>query len=752
MNRFILIFTLVILSLCSKTYAGGFIIVMPDRHANPDAPLRQGMPNPALFPLEVRSNKVEVDINDFSAVTTIEQVFYNPGNRQLEGYFLFPVPKDAIIKHFSMLVNGVETEAELLDAGKARKIYEDIVRRSKDPALLEYYNQGMFRVRIFPILPRSEQRIKLTYAESLQVEDGTIEYFFPLNTDKFSAKPLNQISFKVNVNTKEKLKNVFCPTHEVEINRKGEREAVVGYEATNMRADRDFKLYYSTATSKIGMTMLNYKNADEEGYFYMSISPGIDKQVEVSKKSITFVLDASGSMAGDKMEQAKKALIFCIENLNEEDEFNVVRFSTEATTLFDQTQKANETNRKKAREYVKSIKALGGTNIDEALDMALKNKANANETSFVVFMTDGKPTIGETIEAELLAKVEKYNAEKTRIFTFGIGSDLNTHLLDKLTEMTNAYRTYVTEEEDIEIKVSNFYEKVSSPILTDIKLTFDKDVIVSEIYPKYLPDLFKGSSVTVMGRYSGHGPSKVFLEGQVNGKNERQVYPITFEKKNETNEYIPPLWASRCVGHLLDKIRLHGSNKELVDEVVRLAKKHGIVTPYTSFLIIEDERQLVNRRAIQPRDQLLNNRLAPPAPGNIPIIEEALEEEFESMSDIAGEKSVRSSKEVQTLNKANNIAQTQVGNTRLEFKDKNGLSQNLAGGIQNVQGRAFYNNNNVWIDSNVQVVKNQNTNRIRFNSSDYFALMQKNPETVEILSLGQEVRFVLNNQVYEIYL
>ncbi|MEM7101767.1 MAG: VIT domain-containing protein [Bacteroidota bacterium] len=729
--------------------AGGFIIVVPDKHQNPDVirPPRPDLPNPNLFPLEVRSNQVETKIKGQSANTSIKQVFYNPTNRQLEGYFLFPIPENAVIGKFTMLVNGVETEAEMLDAQKAKKIYEDIVRRAKDPALLEYYNKGLFRVRIFPILPRSEQRISLSYTETLKKEDGTIEYTFPLNTEKYSAKPLNQVSFKIDIDSPQQLKNVFCPTHEVEVNRKTENRATVGYEATQVRSDRDFKLYYSVDDGKVGISMLNYKNPGEEGYFFFSLSPGFDQKTEVVAKDVTFVLDASGSMAGDKMDQAKKALEFCIENLNEQDRFNIVRFSTEATALFEELQSASETNRRRARTYVKELRAIGGTNIEEALDLALSTDKKQGRPQFVIFMTDGKPTIGETSEEALLSEIKTKNTSDTRIFTFGIGTTLNTHLLDKLTAMTQAYRTYVLPDEDIEIKVSNFYQKVASPIMTDIKLHFDKSISVSSVYPKELPDLFKGSNLTLMGRYSGYGEGTITLEGYVNGKKEKINFEVDFERRNESNNFIPPLWAARCVGHLLDQIRLNGENQELVAEVVRLAKKHGIVTPYTSYLIVEDERQLVSNRQIAPQNQLLRNRVmeAPEA------VEEDIEESFTDLSKKEGNSGVRASTEVQQLNKADNLAEARTGSSRMEYKDKAGHTQNLAGGIQNIRGRAFYNNANVWIDANVQEVKNQKVNRIQFNSQAYFDLLTNNPEAIDYLALGQNVRFVMNDQIIEIF-
>ncbi len=729
-------------AMIQPTYGGGGGWIIPDPMP------RRPRPIAGMFGLEVRSNQIDVEITGNTATTCMDQVFYNPTSDQLQGYFIFPLPQNATIDYFSMFINGKETQGEVLDAEKARKIYQDIVNRSADPALLEYYNNKLFRVKIFPIQPRSEQRVKLTYTYNMPIDNGTIEYQFPLKIrEDQKANPLENFSFKIDITASDKIKNIYCPTHEVEINRKGEKQATVGFEGSNVSTNQDLKVYYSIDNSKVGISMLNHKQVDEEGYFMLNLSPGLDRFQEVINKDITFVLDASGSMSGEKMDQAKKALSFCINNLNEKDKFNIIRFSTEATSLFESRQLANEASIQRARTYLKELRAIGGTNIDEALELALKDGKQADRPHFVVFLSDGKPTIGETAEKALLSKIEKHNAENTRIFTFGIGTELNAHLLDKLTEMTHGYRTYVLPEEDIEIKVSDFYTKVSSPILTDVKINFDRNISISEMYPKQVPDLFKGSTVTLMGRYSGNGQGKITLSGKVNGKEESFSYNTEFERKNDDNEFIPPLWAARCVGYLLDQIRLHGENKELVNEVVRVAKKHGIITPYTSYLIIEDEEQQVSMNNIRREDQLIRPRIL-----NAPEVEEEMSINYQDLkSTNLGEVSVRASKSVQSLNDASNISASSNKEKKLDYTSDTGETMNLAQDISNIQGRAFYNNNNTWVDSKIQESNNHKTLKIQFNSTDYFNLVQTNPESVNYLALGRNVRFMLNNTLYEIY-
>ncbi len=754
---------ILVLGFSFSLFGDGFIVIPQHGHIWPPRPrpIPPPRPMPTPFPLEVSYHRVKVDINDQVAVTAIDQEFYNPTHWRLEGYYLFPMPKNAVIKKFSMYVDGKEMEAELLDAKKARKIYEDIVRKQRDPALLEYVGQGVFKARIFPIEPRSTKRVKISYSELLTKDNRTVEYLYPLNTEKFSAKPLKDVSVHVKVNTSEKIKNIYCPTHEVEIVRKGDFRAVVGYEEKHVKPDIDFKLYYSTDNKKLGFSLLSYKkDKDEDGYFFLGLSPGIDTRDEdIDEKDITFVLDVSGSMAGAKLKQAKKALLFCVENLNKGDRFEIIRFSTEAEALFQGFSTVKEKNLDRAREFIKNLRAIGGTNIDEALHLALKMEQRKGRPYMIIFLTDGKPTIGVTDEGQLVKKiktdVEENGVSKPRIFTFGIGNDINTHLLDKITELTRAYRTYISPEEDIEIKVSNFYTNVQSPIMTDIKLTFGEGIRVSKTYPVHLPDLFKGSSITLLGRYRGDGDADVVLTGKI--KNREKTIKFQAEngfisandKDSEKNDFIPSLWAARRVGYLLDQIRLHGSDKELVEEITQLARAYGIITPYTSYLIVEDERENVRRKRIREEDQTLGYDIAKKQ-------REHLEREYRNLDMKSGAPSVQASKEVQGLNIASNYAQTRQGGGRLNFRDKEGSIRNLTQQVKNIQGRAVYNIGKFWIDSHIQSQKlqkqvTQKVNRIRFASDEYFELLKKEPLSAQFLALGQNIRFVLNNEIYEIY-
>lgn len=739
--------------------AGGFILVTPSQHQTP------GNQNTAsLFPLEARSLQMQAQVRDQIATTTIKQVFYNPTNQQLEGHFLFPVPKGVAIIEFEMLINGKSHKAELLDAKKARGIYEAIVRRSKDPALLEYYHQQLFRVRIFPILPQKEQVITLSYTEVLFRNNETVQYQFPLHPDKHASKHIEQVSIQLDLQTEHSLKTFYCPTHETEITRKGNNHAVLGYEGTGETANRDFKCYFNVDNQIIGMSLLAYRQKQEkEGFFFVNLSPGMDEKATVLPKDVVFVIDKSGSMSGKKMNQAKSALRFCINHLNPEDRFEVVAFSTEATALFGQVTDNQPQRLKEALTFLDDIDPIGGTNIEEALTLALDaQKTQQKRPFFVIFLTDGKATIGETNKDKLQQTILGKNSQQVRIFTFGIGTNINTSFLDALTQATNAYRTYVLPDEDIEVKVSDFYTKVASPILTNFKIQFSPNIRVADVHYER-SDLFRGESISILGRYKGIGKGTITLTGTMNGQQKTYTYNVNMPEEATEQTFIPNLWAARKVGYLLDQIRLHGKSEELVQSVTKLAKKYGIITPYTSYLIIEDEEVAMQQQRLPLERQVLRSRVRGPilhAP-----IEQKSELQMYLNSNVAeevdlmeksrndsGKAPVQASQKAESYNRASNLGAIANNQEQLEVRDVRGNVQNLGGDIVQVQGRAIYQNNGNWIDANLSTPQNAQIkmNKIQFGTAAYFKLAQDR-RAAEFLALGNNVSFVLDNIAYQVY-
>jgi Ca-activated chloride channel family protein len=585
---------------------------------------------------------------------------------------------------------------------------------------------------------------------------------------------------KVEIDTKRPLKSIYSPSHSVEIRRDGPNHATAGYEGANVLPDADFALYFSPEKDELGINLLTHKNGSGDGYFLLLASPGVDvKERQIVMKDVVFVLDTSGSMAGKKLDQAKKALAFCVENLNDCDRFEILRFSTEVEPLFDRLVEANRQNRDKAGQFAKELKAIGGTAIDDALRKALafqSRRSQGEDASsslpshselgagtrpyVIIFLTDGQPTIGVTAEDQILANLNKESDGHTRIFCFGIGTDVNTHLLDRITEQTHAFSQYVLPEEDLEVKVSTFFSKIKEPVLSDPTLEFSGDVRISKLYPSPLPDLFKGEQLVLVGRYSGQDHSAAKIEGTVNGAARKFTCEVRFPAESGENDFIPRLWATRRVGYLLDEIRLHGENLELREEVSDLARQYAIVTPYTAYLILEDEKQRevpIPLRSMQnfERDRALRDGVA---------------QSWQQFSkDQSGDAGVASALSGSALKSAIAAAPAAASADALFFR-RNGPAPALNGGTiepglessearlahssqaaQFVAGKTFFQNDKQWLDSAVQKQPNAKRVRIRFASSEYFDFLAGNPQATPWLALGQNVQFVLNNAIYEIY-
>lgn len=545
-----------------------------------------------LPPLALVHHRAHIAIEEQVAVTTIEQSFRNHTSRNLEAIYLFPLPKGASVNKFSMWIDGKETSGELLESKKATQIYTDIVRRTQDPGLLEYLGHDLIRLRVFPIQPNKDQRIKLSYTHIANSENGVIEYLYPLKTDGKSTKTLDDLQVTATIKSQHSIQNVYSPTHAISVSRKGDREVSMSFEKTQALLDKDFQLFYSLGNKEIGITPVFHRPiSSEEGHFLMLISPQLESaKATVIPRDLVLVLDTSGSMDNIKMDQARKALKHCLGQLRAHDRFAIISFSTNVRLYREKLVEANDEQIENARKWVDALRAGGGTAIQNALDSALEIRDNKEGRSFtMVFFTDGQPTIGEMKPEKIVKNISEKNTSNTRIFTFGVGDDVNTALLDQLADNTKASSTYVRPAEDIEIKVSNLYGKISHPVLANLKLTTSENIKLHEIYPVRLPDLFFGGQLVVLGKYSGQGAAAVKLTGQV-GKDVREfVYDVTFPNRTTAeHEFVEQLWARRKVGFLLDQIRLNGEQRELLEELVQLAKRYGIATPYTSYLVVPD--------------------------------------------------------------------------------------------------------------------------------------------------------------------
>ncbi len=657
------------------------------------------IPEPPFQPLSIKYHRVQVEIEDQAAQTAIDQVFLNPQKWDVEGTYIFPLPEDASFSAFSMHVDGEPLTAEILEAEEARRIYEDIVRQRIDPALLEYVGRGAYRARIFPVPGKGEKRIELAYDEVLKQDAGIVRYVYPLNTEKFSAEPLEDVSVQVQIRSSAPIMAVYSPSHPIIVERQGENRVRVIYADEDATPTEDFVLYYTVSQDEVGINLLTYFPGEEvDGFYLLLAAPeAVPSTDQVIPKRMVLVFDRSGSMSGEKMDQAREALKFAVEHLNQGDEFNIVDYSTTVSSFADEVVELGEDTRQEALDYIEGgIEAMGGTNINDALVRALGMMRGDERAEMVVFLTDGKPTIGETHTEKILDEVLRANGAAARIFVFGVGHEVNTHLLDRISSEHGGTSTYVKPGEDIEMAVSSFYTKVSSPVLADLELEFT-GARPSDYYPQALPDLFRGGQVVQLGRLDNRGEVGVALSGQILG--ERLEFVRTVDTSLPGSEFLPRLWATRKVGFLLDQIRLHGEDQELVDEVVMLSKRYGIITPYTSFLIVEDE---------------------PPEP----LADDPL---FRVKS---GVDAVAASEEMRSYAKAENT--TQVRSLEVRY----------------IGDKTFYLRDGYWEDSGYD--EQVPARHYRFGSEAYFRLVANQPRLGRYLALGKNVLIAHGGEQYRI--
>jgi Ca-activated chloride channel family protein len=700
-----------------------FLVVSPAGAQDPDLP----RPIPPIPPdwnfegLTIEYQRVNVEIDDQVATTHIDQLFVNDNDWMLEGIYLFPLPQGAAVSELTMWVNGEPIEAKILEAGEARQIYDEIVRKLRDPALLEYVGSSAIQANVFPIPAHDERRIEIEYTQVLPAENGLIHFVYPQSTNLYTNTPLDNQSIRVEVRSDEEIRTIYSPSHQVAIDRDGDFRAVVGYEDSNVKPEEDFELYYSVAQEDISLNLLSFKESGQDGFFLLLVAPPFESDAEdVVTKDVILVLDTSGSMAGEKLAQAKDAATFVIDNLNSRDRFNIVAFNTGVRSFGRDLVPASDAG--DYRQFVDSLEALGGTNISGALLEAVA-QADQERPTTVIFLTDGLATEGIVETPLLLDSVEEQTPKNVRIFAFGVGDDVDTLLLDSLAQNHGGTTTYVRPGQQIDEAVSAFYAKVSTPVLANIDLDFD-DIVVEQIYPQSLPDLFAGTQLVVAGRYRDGGPATITLTGEVNGQEQSFTYEDNSFRNSGGDDFIPRLWATRAIGSLLTQIRLNGEDPELVQSVIDLSIRYGIITPYTSYLIEEDDIFTQTGRQI--------------------IIEEA-EELFAAPGEVSGGAAVDMAAEQGAMAEA----EAPVAMPTSTIISKDGSVMTVGDVVQTVGSKTFVLRDGLWIDTAFNADTHQ-PQEVGFATDAYFELLSAAPEVGQYLALGPQVLLVYDDVAYQI--
>jgi Ca-activated chloride channel homolog len=709
-------FVIMILTLLfpASAFADGIIV--------PDPPICDPAPcPPVIIPMDqlvIRYHHVTVSIQDQLAVTHVDQVFYNPNDWTIEGTYIFPIPDDAAVSGFTLWVDGHPVEGKVLDAIQARQTYEQIVSSMRDPALLEYVGRGAVQARIFPIAPQGERRIELEYTQVLTAEGGLVGYIYPLNTEKFSAMPIESVTISVNIQSSIPIRAVYSPSHEVGVSRESDNQVTVGYEAANVIPNTDFALYYSLGETE-AFHLLTYRDPSDssnpDGFFLVLLAPRINTIDQVIPKDLLLVLDRSGSMDGEKFQQAQQATRYILDNLNQGDRFNLITFSTGIEMYASGLRPASDAP--EAQLWLDSLRAEGSTDINRAL-LEAAAMVDSERSTYLIFLTDGLPTEGVTDSLSILSNFAASTPENLRLFPFGVGYDVDTILLDTLSQDHHGNSTYVQPGMKLDETLSSFYSSISTPVLTNLELDFG-NLPTYDRYPYPLPDLFAGSQVILMGRYREGGETDISLIGEVNG--ERQTFTFSdqvFEKESSANSLqtsIPRLWATRKIGYLLNQIRLQGANQEIIDQIVHLSIRYGIVTPYTSYLVTE-EAPLGEAEQQRLANETFNQMLAMPtaAPSGPAAVQSAVD-----------------------------AGAMQGAASAPEVKGEASSTMRVLG------ARTFVLSEGRWIDTAFDPDTMQTT-AIDFLSPEYFDLVAAHPELADAFALGGQVIALSNGEAYEV--
>jgi len=660
--------------------------------------------------VEKLRSAVSVTVRDRVAQVTVEEWFQNRGSGLGEGDYHYPLPGEAAFGSFSLWQGDVELRGETMDANQARVIYEEIVRRKRDPALIELEGHGLIRARVFPINPGETRKITLRYTQILSREGDAWRFRYATGTGPGSAGTAR--SFRLAADGADRFGDPYSPTHQVHTRRADGRLEVTLADSV---PGGDLDLFLPLARGLVGLSVITHRPPGEDGYFMLLLAPGATSPAGL-RRDVVAVLDVSGSMSGEKLAQAKAALEQLLGSLRPGDRFRLIAFESGVRRFATEWTPMTPEHRSRAVGWVRALETGGGTNIAGALGEAFSIPPADGALGVVVFLTDGLPTVGEQ-DPERIATGAEQRRGTYRVFSFGIGYDVNTYLLDRLTERARGVTQYVTPGADIEQAVGALSTKIASPVLTDVGLSADGGIELFDLQPGTLPDLFAGDEMVVFGRYRGaqRGEQALSVRGRRNNTEERFTTAAAFSSEQTDNDYIPRLWASRKAGALSREIRLHGQTPELMTALKDLALRYGVLTEYTSYLV-QEPSPVANALTVQGGTVTsANGRVAPPtAPrdqaGAGAVARSRLEGQMASKSVVADER-----EELDVL-----------------LRGRSGVNP-----TRRIDGRLFMLRQDVWTD--LRHVDSLPITAVAPFSDAYFALLRALPELERAVALTPAV-------------
>ena len=681
------------------------------------------------------SSQVRVEMVNRVLRYEVDETFVNTGGGLGEADYLFPLPVGSAFEDLKLSINGELVSGETMNATDARRIYEDIVRRSRDPALVEWMGTGLLRARIFPINPGEEKRVVVRFQSIAQREGDALRIDYvrgtePSPTQTVSVRPLMRgndddleigNTFSLTYGDVSDYGAPYSPTHRLFVRDRGNRKLVTasgdGREVTILLPLR--------RASTAAVSVLTHRPDSDPGFALITITPPVSTG-RPTPRDLTFVIDVSGSMRGEKLEQAKAAGHALLSSLSRFDRFRVIDFSTDVNTFADGFIEATPQNVRNARRYLDALRAEGSTNISGALEEALRMRTDGERLPLVVFLTDGEPTVGER-NPDAIAAIAARLRREARVFTVGVSADVNSALIERLAIEGRGTAHFVRAGENVERPVSLLASRLTNPVLTNVRVHVD-GVRLSRVQPSGSLDIFAGQDLVLLARYDGDGDATVRIEGQSAGGRTSWSSRAQFHRRSTTNAFVPRLWAAQRIGWLAAEKRRGGSTREIDSEIRSLGERYGIPTEFSSYLVVEPGMNVassvrgniggvVANRARGPISDTGVNQVvttgagaAPPAAAPVPTT--VNEARFEQSRQAAAQRDAKS------LAALDAMSVTQVG-------------------ARQIGARQFVQQGKVWTDQ--RYVPTQRTVQVKAFSPLYFELLDRLDGLKDALMLGDEV-------------
>ena len=681
-------------------------------------PLRPGPWSGAVVRV---SSQVRTVVEGRVARVEVEERFRNAGGALAEGSYLYPMPGEAVFTDFSLWMGDREVRGEMMNADQARGIYEQIVRRLRDPALLTLEGHGLVRARVFPIAPGETRRVVLRFTQVLERAGDAHRVRYSIGRrDPAAARglgdrppvPAGTFTYTLSAAGADDYGTPYSPTHPVHSRRVGDRLEVT----LDPDAEGDVELFLPLRRGLVGTSVVTFApGGGEDGFFMLLLSPppAAADGPEVPR-DLSFVLDVSGSMAGAKLAQAKAALTQALATLRPADRFRLITFSTAVTHFRDGFTPATSENVQAAQAFVERLGANGGTNILGALEAVLGAAVSEERLPLLLFLTDGQPTVGEQAP-DRIADFAAGRVGRARVFAMGVGTDVNTYLLDRLARQGRGAAEYVSPEASVETAIGAVLARIQHPALVNLRLA-GAPVTLRETYPAELPDLFYGEELVVFGRYRGQGTGDVVVTGERNGRRESFTAQAAFPATAAENEFVARLWASRRIGELTRQIRIEGAAPSLVDQVRELGLRYGILTEYSAYLVQEPGGLGVPASAPRSLDAAA---MGGAGAAQRQVGRTAFERAAASAG-LAGAKNIATADSVAGVRAAQLVASVAPG-----------------AAVKRAGGRVFIQRSGVWTDA--AHGDSLNVTRVAAFSDAYFAMVRALPELAPVLGVGEEI-------------